>query len=506
MSDRKNHTPQPRSTARQLKECAIAIFVGCLLALTVHQFFGEEFATRQQARIYAPAAGEVYGEGARDQVRVLLIDDAALAAAGQEWPARYSYSARLLRALTAYEPKAVFFDIHYSARRDDPSLAAFTEQLCATRQAGIPLFLAAVRDRDDRYPLRPELDALDGRCLGKVAVRYAPDEVDRVAWSYPLAAAMPAGGAAALPPAAVALAGVAGVHPHDAAEPMALVWGNRAAAHGVGWADAHGERYCRPAHGWGELVPRGIRQAWFHDAEKPVCVYSETIRAGELLATSGEEHARLMRELKGKIVLVGLALSDSNDLVLSPIHGRVPGVYLHAMALDNLLAFHGDVPHDGHFSLDLHHWKPLAYLMLALVLVTLTPKLLKDRLLARHPDHWIGHPVEYLCARWLRLPPLLGLRLNRAAVYIALCALQLVLSLVLGCAMLLFGQYVLGLGVLSIVGVIFMTAVAEWTEFNETLTEHLLPEEDEEDAGSAAPAAEAHQEKENHHEHPTPVA
>jgi hypothetical protein len=36
--------------------------------------------------------------------------------------------------------------------------------------------------------------------------------------------------------------------------------------------------------------------------------------------------------------MIGGALANSNDIVFSPIHERVPGVYLHAMALDNLLS------------------------------------------------------------------------------------------------------------------------------------------------------------------------
>nr|MBP8295586.1 CHASE2 domain-containing protein [Burkholderiales bacterium] len=45
--------------------------------------------------------------------------------------------------------------------------------------------------------------------------------------------------------------------------------------------------------------------------------------------------------LRGRAVLLGAQVSGIPDWQVSPVHGRVPGVVLHAMALDNLLA-HGD--------------------------------------------------------------------------------------------------------------------------------------------------------------------
>jgi CHASE2 domain-containing sensor protein len=43
-------------------------------------------------------------------------------------------------------------------------------------------------------------------------------------------------------------------------------------------------------------------------------------------------------------VLIGADILGSGDRIESPVHGQVPGVYLHAMALDNLLTFGGRPP------------------------------------------------------------------------------------------------------------------------------------------------------------------
>lgn len=45
--------------------------------------------------------------------------------------------------------------------------------------------------------------------------------------------------------------------------------------------------------------------------------------------------------LDGRIVLIGVHLAALKDDVISPVHDRLPGVYAHGMALDNLLTYGG---------------------------------------------------------------------------------------------------------------------------------------------------------------------
>lgn len=455
----------PHGLKRSLLECGFALVVGIVLTLLVEWTFGEEFVTRQQARAYAPIAGGLYGSGRRDAIRVLLIDDAALAAAGQTWPAHYSYSARLLRAVGQYRPKAVFVDIYYSAQRDDASLPALLGQVCALHEQGVKVFLAVARNRQDAFLLRPELDALDGKCFEKVAVQYTPDEIDRLAWNYTLA--MPGAGAAHGAPgiksAALALYETGGAMVEAEHHPLALTWGSEPAAHGVGWvtsvygADA-GASYCRGTHGLAELLPPGPRSALFEDADKPLCVFHETIRAGELASTTTQEDARLRRLIEGKILLIGTALSDSNDLVLSPLHGRIPGVYLHAMALDNLMTFGQGYARAMHLSPDPANGKLLVFLLFAMIVVTLVPKQIMHRF-----AHRFERPAKARCDP------------AGALLYLLWCLGRVAVSLLVGCLMLWIGQYWLGLGFLSIINVIVLTLLAEWFEFNEKLSKYLLP-------------------------------
>jgi hypothetical protein len=48
--------------------------------------------------------------------------------------------------------------------------------------------------------------------------------------------------------------------------------------------------------------------------------------------------------LKDRFVFVGAHLSGLNDTVSSPVHGDLPGVYSHAVALDNLWHFRENYP------------------------------------------------------------------------------------------------------------------------------------------------------------------
>src|SRR5260221_4178181 len=67
------------------------------------------------------------------------------------------------------------------------------------------------------------------------------------------------------------------------------------------------------------------------------CPYTLNIGYDRLIEGQGLETKDLEGLLAGKIVLVGGHFRASNDWVESPVHGQVPGVHYHAMALDNLI-------------------------------------------------------------------------------------------------------------------------------------------------------------------------
>lgn len=73
------------------------------------------------------------------------------------------------------------------------------------------------------------------------------------------------------------------------------------------------------------------------DSAQARCPYSLTLSASDLEVSTPEDRALLAQLLRDRLVLVGANITSTGDLVQSPVHGKIPGIYLHAMALDNLI-------------------------------------------------------------------------------------------------------------------------------------------------------------------------
>lgn len=75
---------------------------------------------------------------------------------------------------------------------------------------------------------------------------------------------------------------------------------------------------------------------------RKLCPPFLTIAASKLSAPGAAGSTELKQAIQGKMVLVGYHVTGGADLVVSPVHGALPGVYFHAMALDNLITLKGD--------------------------------------------------------------------------------------------------------------------------------------------------------------------
>ncbi len=109
------------------------------------------------------------------------------------------------------------------------------------------------------------------------------------------------------------------------------------------------------------------------------CPAVTVIRADQLL-DGDEDYVRAL--LQNKALFLGARVSGIPDWYTSPVHGRVPGVVLHAMALDNLLAY-GDA-YTRRMPGDFADWLKRA---LAVAVALLAPWLI-----ARGP--WLSEPLR----------------------------------------------------------------------------------------------------------------
>ncbi|MDR5822171.1 CHASE2 domain-containing protein [Caballeronia sp. LZ043] len=393
--------------------CA-TLAIGCLAALILPSRFTEELGAQKIAKLAAPIEGYHYPVAQRDDITILLIDEPSLEVEHQSWPATFDYYVKLLEYVDtpanaplrrSWHPKAVFFDIVFEHEQDKARLLAFETALDAIDAAsqarrkahgqsgsGRPVvFLAARLQEHKDLHINEDLDAYPGAT--EVAIEYAPSEVDRIAWTYRLfldehgvapprdhadirhASTQARASDAALPPerrsAALSIYedayGLARPTPYRYVSPtMMLTWGLDTAEYGLRWKveeddeedrkdawwSADGEHsndpmYCTSDENDNVLLKRAEARSIMRSLSRPLCVFHRTIHASQLRdMTSGE----LKAAFDDKVVMIGTSLRYSNDIVVSPLHDRIPGVFLHAMALDNLLTSKGN-----HYQ---EYWEP----------------------------------------------------------------------------------------------------------------------------------------------------
>lgn len=329
--------------------------------------FGLDNATKaHSARISARLMAPFYKSDAQDRIAVVLIDESTLHYREQPWPPRYEYYASVVRRVLYESPRAVYVDIMTADQRPyDASLdyaRASLKETLVTDPA--PVFWGTVS------PAVPSLfDQVPGIALATAAWKGAGD-------GYPMIIApeqlnvdnLPAESKPAMPRAtpSVALllyqeaciprrAGCAqdarALTANMAAVPLSVHWGSTKAAAPASTPGRTGT--CSRA---GSAPPsrtarfgQALGSAWHSfrsgsdsqrlDEHRERCPYTLTVFEEEL---DDPDVAALLHD---RIVLIGGKLAGADDSVVSPVHQRLPGVYLHAMALDNLMTWGTDRLH-----------------------------------------------------------------------------------------------------------------------------------------------------------------
>lgn len=309
--------------------------------------------TRILARLQAPPVAMFYPDHARDRIALVLYDQEFLESQGLAWPIRYAdHGDWLLRLVDAEtKPKAIFVDIPFAQNRDDSSLKSLKTALCSiTHDHGVPVFLAALpsthtRGLTLRSGLEPDSGDPRGPCFTMVGIGYEPDPVDRIVWHYPLTTHLGpegwkggAGSDESVPRyrnAALAIAqDAAKLNLGKETDQLALVWGYESPDQS---ARSPMNAYCQPGEAsWRLWVPGFLR--FESGLQKPVCPYHAAFSMAQIGEFSEDD---LKKHLDGRFLIIGAFVPGYNDLVDSPIHGLIPGPYMHAMALDNLLTFQG---------------------------------------------------------------------------------------------------------------------------------------------------------------------
>ncbi len=182
--------------------------------------------------------------------------------------------------------------------------------------------------------------------------------------------------------------------------PMDVVWGSRpdrdylAITRAVSGANAP----CRAAgSGWRARLAEqmmGLRAPGAGARQE--CPYTLTLGYDRIVAGRGLEQKDLARVLAGRLVMVGGEFHASSDWVESPVHGQVPGIQYHAMALDNLIEYGDDYRRNAQAMFDSDLLKCLLVAALAFcgILAVMVRNSLLDHAVATRGETRL-HPKVY---------------------------------------------------------------------------------------------------------------
>lgn len=341
---------------------AVSVFAGMfwLQSYVIDKYFATESAA--VARSTAVMGSTAYPADRRHDIAVLEVNDDYLDFMGETWPPSYALYQAIFEDVAQYQPQSIFLDITLVHSRSETGLQGLIDSLCRVGQSGIRIYLAALENPQGHLYLRPELEQLagQGRCFQMVGVRYDPDGQTHLVTTYPLLGNGTGSeqndrdvriARSQIRSAAYQMARDVWAQdgtlqskqlPEQAmtqqalpAHTLSLTWGMAPHAERFGMQPWREGCNLQPRT-WKELIPAPLRNVFFDTT--PPCPYHPLVP----LALIADPHSDAQRQeldvaLRGKHLMVGAKVKGVQDVVNSPIHGYIPGVNLHAMALDNLL-------------------------------------------------------------------------------------------------------------------------------------------------------------------------
>ncbi len=264
----------------------------------------------------------IYPADHQQDTLVLLLTDEVIDEYQQgQWPAHYDFHGRVLNRLLLHKPRAVFIDFHWM-NLDKPGISYLKLVLERYRNQRIPVYIAA-RSKGLFFQHWPELLGL----VIPVSARLEFDTADFISRAYrPMFDDLPS--------AAFKIA--TDLNPEHFTVPhtrtMDIFWATR--------TNPLNERWMNVEKIEPSLSDNLLQGFTGINTQTP---YNTTLLVRDLLNQVSTSEAKARAEadqlLQGKVVMYGASLSGVQDLVFTPNRDILPGVYLHAMALDNLLTW-----------------------------------------------------------------------------------------------------------------------------------------------------------------------
>ncbi|WP_067096828.1 CHASE2 domain-containing protein [Marinomonas atlantica] len=273
---------------------------------------------------------------------VILIDDYTIEKHGYSYPIGYRALSRILKTITYYNPKSVFIDIfqHYE---HTPNLDNWLTQLEISSKE-FPIFIGSDPDFDTEKRLNNE-DSLRNKINKNTTL--SPIIWRGLSKNYPLFIT-PDTKKEITPTASMLMykyyceTHTCSINPnieeYKFYDPMIVRWNNTIHEDQSKFISTK----CKPRNNsFFKALDRhftyGFRTSEEISEKRDVCSPILTILADSLLEQGALDNPALKNALKDKFIFIGYKLSGSSDVVISPVHDELPGVFFHAMSFINLV-------------------------------------------------------------------------------------------------------------------------------------------------------------------------
>lgn len=264
----------------------------------------------------------VYPETSQDKVAVLLLnDDVVDGALNGQWPATYKFHADVLGDLLDHQPSAVFIDFYWM-NQDKPGVEDLLRTLNDYKDAGIPVYMAAPSNQWFES-FWPELKGL----IQPVSAHVNLDPADFVSRSYPQAYQGLASGAFLIAEDLLQMPLV-----ESPRGDMDIFWGTAKNHKNLAWMETQAKS--------DSSVLNSLKNGYSTVATD--IPYTTTVFVRDLINpkdSSDETQEDLSNHLQGHVIIYGANVTGVQDFIFSPTRNILPGVYYHAMAIDNLLTW-----------------------------------------------------------------------------------------------------------------------------------------------------------------------
>jgi hypothetical protein len=308
-----------------------------------------------QPWLYPRATSAASRDAVRAPVVVVIIDEPALSLRSARWPVPMQFHAAFLAELAVLAPRAIMLDFLLIDPAPPADTCAFLSLAGQLRDHGMPLYLAVTRLGDLAVLDAAHCQDSSGRpilaasVLTPVAVHKQSDGSDFVNRTYPFEMrGSDDSRGSGLPSAAVRMYCDGRPVPAACWEQLARAYASDA-GFDLAWSPAGAPFNQRWAATPCDLIPSPGRAILYRQVlpRETACPPVPTLFASALLSpaedsTLGMQNETLFDLVGGSFVFVGGNFRGSGDLMTTPMHTLLPGVYYHAVALENLLAFHGE--------------------------------------------------------------------------------------------------------------------------------------------------------------------